>query len=326
MTDSTSHAADGRPRARGLGLPFEGAPGPGNAITDVPGVEVGMTTLIEGDGPLVVGQGPVRTGVTAIFPRGQADPLGCVWAGLSSFNGDGEMTGALWIAEGGYFVGPVALTNTHSVGMAHHALIKWLTRQPAYDAEAGLWLLPVVTETCDAHLNDMNGLHVGEEDVFAALEAAAAGPVEEGNVGGGTGMICYEFKGGTGTASRRFGLGGETYHLGALVQATFGRRPSLTVRGVPVGQHMTENRIRTSEQGSLIAVVATDAPLLPVQLQRVARRATLGMARTGAYGGTGSGDIFLAFSTAGRVEEEALDPLPTLAYVPTGHIDAIFEA
>jgi D-aminopeptidase len=326
MTDPASHAADGRPRARGLGLPFEGEPGTDNAITDVPGVEVGMTTLIEGEGPLVVGRGPVRTGVTAILPRGRADPLGRVWDGLSSFNGDGEMTGAHWIHEGGYFIGPVALTNTHSVGMAHHALVKWLTRQPAYAAEADPWLLPVVAETSDAHLNDMNGLHVGEAEVFAAVEAAKSGPVAAGNVGGGTGMICYEFKGGTGTASRRFALGGETYHLGALVQANFGRRPWLSVCGVPVGQHMTEGALWSREQGSIIVVLATDAPLLPVQLQRVARRATLGMARTGAYGGTGSGDIFLAFSTADRVEERALDPLPTLAYIPNEHVDAIFQA
>ena len=324
----TTHSTDGRPRARGLGVPFDGDCGALNSITDVPGVEVGTRTLIEGEGTAesVVGEGPVRTGVTAIFPRGLAAPLGRVWAGVSAFNGDGEMTGAHWIREGGNFAGPVLLTNTHGVGMTHHATVKWLTRQPGYEAEDDLWLLPVVAETCDATLNDMNGFHVGETDVVAALEAARGGPVAEGNVGGGTGMVCYEFKGGTGTASRRFEQGGKAYHLGALVQANFGRRPWLTVRGVPVGRLMPEDSLWSREQGSIIIVVATDAPLLPVQLQRVARRAGLGMARTGTVGGTGSGDIFLAFSTARPVEETVLEPLPSLAYIPNDRIDPVFAA
>ncbi len=324
----TTQGTDGRPRARGLGVPFDGDCGALNGITDVPGVEVGYRTLIDGEGSAgsVVGEGPVRTGVTAIFPRGRGTPLGRVWAGVSAFNGDGEMTGAHWIREGGTFVGPVLLTNTHGVGMTHHAAVKWLVRRPGYEAETDLWLLPVVAETCDATLNDMNGLHVGEADVVAALEAAQGGPVAEGNVGGGTGMVCYEFKGGTGTASRRFDLGGKAYHLGALVQANFGRRPWLTVRGVPVGQLVPDDGIGSREQGSIIVVVATDAPLLPVQLQRVARRAGLGMARTGTTGGTGSGDIFLAVSTAGRVEATKLDPLPSLAYIPNDRIDPVFEA
>ena len=323
-----THGFGGRPRARGLGVPFDGACGALNAITDVPGVEVGARTLIEGEGTAgsVVGEGPVRTGVTAVFPRGLAAPLGRVRAGLSSFNGNGEMTGAHWIRESGTFAGPVLITNTHSVGMAHHAAVKWLVRQPAYSAADDPWLLPVVAETCDASLNDMNGLHVGEADVVAALEAASGGPVAEGNVGGGTGMVCYEFKGGTGSASRRLDLGGAAYHVGALVQANFGRRPWLTVRGVPAGRLMPEDGPSSREQGSIIIVVATDAPLLPVQLQRVARRATLGMARTGTAGGNGSGDIFLAFSTAGRAEGTSLNPLPSLAYVPNDRIDPIFEA
>ncbi len=323
-----SHGADGRPRARGLGVPFDGHCGALNAITDVPGVEVGYRTLIEGEGAAgsVAGEGPVRTGVTAIFPRGRAQPLGRVWAGLSSFNGDGEMTGAHWIREGGCFVGPVLLTNTHAVGMAHHAAVKWLTRRPDYDAESSLWLLPVVAETSDAKLNDMNGLHVSEADVVAALESAQGGPLAEGNLGGGTGMICYEFKGGTGTASRRFELGGQGYHVGALVQANFGRRPWLTVRGVPVGQLIPEDSAGSREQGSIIVVVATDTPLLPVQLQRVARRAGLGMARTGTFGGTGSGDIYLAFSTGGEVAVRTIDPLPRLAYIPVDSIDPVFQA
>jgi D-aminopeptidase len=272
---------DGRPRARGLGVPFDGACGTLNAITDVPGVEVGYRTLIEGEvaAGSVAGEGPVRTGVTAIFPRGLGAPLGRVWAGVSAFNGNGEMTG---------------------VGMAHHAAVKWLVRQPAYSAADDPWLLPVVAETCDAELNDINGLHVGEADVVAALEAAAGGALAEGNVGGGTGMVCYEFKGGTGTSSRRFELGGQGYHVGALVQANFGRRPWLTVRGVPVGQLMPEDAIYAREQGSIIVVVATDTPLLPVQLQRVARRATLGMARTGTVGGNGSGSGLRGRSGGGR--------------------------
>jgi D-aminopeptidase len=316
MTQSPSpspatQGTDGRPRARGLGVPFDGDCGALNAITDVPGVEVGTRTLIEGEGSAgsVVGEGPVRTGVTAIFPRGRGAPLRGVWAGVSAFNGDGEMTGAHWIREGGYFVGPVLITNTHSVGMTHHAAVKWLTRHPDYHAETDLWLLPVVAETCDATLNDMNGLHVGEADVAAALEAAEGGQIAEGNVGGGTGMICYEFKGGTGTASRRFDLGGEAYHVGALVQANFGRRPWLTVRGVPVGRLMPEDSLWSREQGSIIIVVATDAPLLPVQLQRVARRAGLGMARTGTVGGTGSGDIPVFEATVEAVEEAILNAL-----------------
>jgi D-aminopeptidase len=319
---------DGRPRARGLGVPFDGACGTLNAITDVPGVEVGTRTLIEGEvaAGSVAGEGPVRTGVTAIFPRGLGAPLGRVWAGVSAFNGNGEMTGAHWVRESGTFAGPVLITNTHSVGMAHHAAVKWLVRQPAYSAADDPWLLPVVAETCDAELNDINGLHVGEADVVAALEAAAGGALAEGNVGGGAGMVCYEFKGGTGTSSRRFELGGQGYHVGALVQANFGRRPWLTVRGVPVGQLMPEDAIYAREQGSIIVVVATDTPLLPVQLQRVARRATLGMARTGTVGGNGSGDIFLAFSTAGRAEETSVDPLPSLAYIPNDWIDPVFEA
>jgi len=327
-TSPATHFIDGRPRARGLGVPFDGDCGALNGITDVPGVEVGTRTLIAGEGTAgsVVGEGPVRTGVTAIFPRGLAAPMARVWAGVSAFNGDGEMTGAHWIREGGNFSGPVLLTNTHGVGMAHHAAVKWLIRQPDYETEADLWLLPVVAETCDATLNDMNGLHVGESDVIAALEAAKGGAIAEGNVGGGTGMVCYEFKGGTGTASRRFDLGGKAYHLGALVQANFGRRPWLSVRGVPVGRLLPEDSLWSREQGSIIIVVATDAPLLPVQLQRVARRASLGMARTGTVGGSGSGDIFLAFSTARRIEGKPFEALPSLAYIPSDLIDPVFAA
>jgi D-aminopeptidase len=325
MSDTT-HSTPSQPRARGLAIPFDGQCGAHNAITDVPGVEVGFTTIIEGSGALAVGQGPVRTGVTAIFPRGREAALEPAWAGLSSFNGNGELTGAHWINEAGYFNGPICLTNTHSVGMTHHALVKWLTRFPAYDNAVDRFLMPVVAETCDADLNDMNGLHVTEAHVRTALESARAGPLAEGNVGGGTGMICYEFKGGTGTASRRIEVGGETYHLGALVQANFGRRRWLTVRGVPVGKHLTEHTIREVDRGSIIAVVATDAPLLPIQLQRVARRISLGVGRTGTIGANSSGDIFLALSTGNPVEESSVSPLPAAGYIPSDGIDPVFEA
>ena len=326
MSDTTIQPAPSHPRARALGIPFDGQCGAHNAITDVPGVEVGFSTIVEGSGALVVGQGPVRTGVTAIFPRGREAAPEPAWAGLSSFNGNGELTGAHWINEAGYFTGPICLTNTHSVGMTHHALVKWLTRHPAYDSAAEMWLMPVVAETCDADLNDMNGLHVTEDHVRAALESARAGPVTEGNVGGGTGMICYGFKGGTGTASRRIEVGGETYHLGALVQANFGRPRWLAVRGVPVGKHLTERLVKEDDRGSIIAVVATDAPLLPIQLQRVARRITLGVGRTGTVGGNGSGDIFLAVSTGNPVEESSVSPMPAVHYVPSERLDPIFEA
>ncbi|MEM7222078.1 MAG: P1 family peptidase [Pseudomonadota bacterium] len=319
MSDPTTTLPDGRPRARGLGIAFEGEPGAFNAITDVPGVEVGAATVIHD-------KGPARTGVTAVFPHGKAGALDSVWAGLSSFNGNGEMTGSHWIAEAGHFLGPVCITNTHGVGMTHHAVTRWLTRHPAYDGVADPWLLPVVAETCDAFLNDMNGFHVTEAVVFEALEQAAGGPLAEGNVGGGTGMICYEFKGGTGTASRQVAIGAERYHLGALVQANFGRRSQLTVRGVPVGRQITEHSVFSGEQGSIIILVATDAPLLPIQLQRVARRAGLGMGRTGTSGGNGSGDIFLAFSTGMPVTEGAASPPPRLSYLPNDALDPIFAA
>lgn len=281
-----------KPRARELGIPLEGAPGPLNAITDVQGVTVGYSTIIEGDA--------ARTGVTVIHPRGGGVHVP-VFAGIAPFNGNGEMTGAAWVEEGGLLEGPIALTNTHSVGAVRDTIIGW---QAAHDAFYQKWSCPVVTETADGWLNDMNAFHVQPEHVLAALDEAHSGPVAEGSVGGGTGMICYEFKGGTGTSSRRLPekLGGWT--LGALVQANFGRRYQLTVAGIPVGQYLKEGAFFThgenplAEQGSLIVVLATDAPLLPHQLKRVARRAALGMARTGALGGNGSGDIFLAFSTA----------------------------
>lgn len=328
MTDLSTHHTDGRPRARGLGLPFPGATGPLNAITDVAGVEVGFTTLIEGEGPLVVGEGPVRTGVTAILPRGRgAEPLP-VWAGMSTLNGAGEMTGAHWIAEFGHFLGPVTITNTHSIGIAHHATARWMrSHYRAGSSGAYDWVMPVAGETFDGHLNDIDGFHVTEAHVVAAIEGAAPGPVEEGNVGGGTGMIAYEFKGGTGTASRTVALGGRPYAVGALVQANFGIRPWLSVLGVPVGHHLTQGAARATDQGSIIAVVATDAPLLPTQLQRVARRIALGVARTGTVGGDSSGDIFLAFSTAGSVPRGGDGKgLGRLEFAPDPWLDPLFAA
>ncbi len=287
-------------RARDLGLPFSGTPGTSNALTDVPGVLVGNATIVEGDGPLVAGRGPVRTGVTAILPSGRGTELAPVWAGFHAFNGNGEMTGTHWINDAGYLVGPICITNTHSVGMVHHAATKWMIRTyPAFH-EHHVWAMPVVAETYDGLLNDINGQHVREEHVLHALDTASDGPVPEGNVGGGTGMICYEFKGGTGTSSRQTVIEGTTYTVGALVQANHGQRDWLTILGVPVGKHLLEGRISWTEQGSIIVVIGTDLPLLPPQLTRLAKRASIGIGRHGTPGGNNSGDIFLAFSTANR--------------------------
>jgi D-aminopeptidase len=298
----TATAQTTKPRARDIGIPFDGTPGPLNAITDVRGVEVGVSTIIRGEGALKQGEGPVRTGVTVVFPRGKAsaDPVFAAWFAQ---NGNGEMTGTTWIDEGGFMEGPVFVTNTHSVGVVRDAAIAWSVKN---DKAFQPWSLPVVAETWDGTLNDINGFHVKPEHVFAAIDSATAGPVPEGNVGGGTGMICYEFKCGTGTASRRLPPQAGGYTVGVLVQANHGRRPELRIAGVPVGQQIPVPAgpragglpPASEEQGSIIILVATDAPLLPHQLERIARRATMGLARTGATSGNGSGDIFLAFSTA----------------------------
>jgi D-aminopeptidase len=290
-------------RARDLGLPFQGETGEQNAITDVPGVEVGFTTIIEGEGPVSVGAGPIRTGVTAILPRGRRESPRYVWAGHHSFNGNGEMTGTHWIDEAGCFLSPICITNTHAIGIAHHATVKWMIdHYREHYQEGHAWAMPVVAETYDGLLNDICGLHVKEEHVLAALNSAASGPVAEGNVGGGTGMISYEFKAGTGTSSRRFTIGETDYTIGVLVQSNLGARHDFTVLGVPVGKELQEGKVfeqaRRQEMGSIIVVIGTDIPLNPLQLRRIAKRATLGMARTGTSGGHGSGDIFLAFSTA----------------------------
>jgi len=291
-------------RARDLGIPFSGTPGPLNAITDVAGVTVGHTTLITGDGKLNVGSGPVRTGVTAVHPRGKTyDP---VFSGWYALNGNGEMTGTTWVEESGFLEGPVVITNTHSVGVARDATIEWQFANnlfdPLPDDPNVFWSLPVVAETYDGDLNDINGFHVTKEHVISALESAKSGPVAEGNVGGGTGMICHQFKGGIGTASRQVKITGHDYTIGILVQANYGIRETLTIAGVPLGDElsdlMPEFRPTDRETGSIIVIVATDAPLLPHQLKRLARRVPLGISKVGGYASNGSGDIFIAFSTA----------------------------
>jgi D-aminopeptidase len=313
----------GKPRARALGLPFAGRPGRWNAITDVPGVQVGYVTLIEGD--------HVRTGVTALHPRGPAGTGDPVAAGFHSQNGNGEMTGVSWINESGTFTGPVAITNTHAVGVAHAGIVAWTIRH--HPEVAGTWLLPVAAETWDGYLNDINGHHVTEEVVVAALQATRSGPVEEGSVGGGTGMNCYQFKGGSGTASRLVGFDRHEYAVGVFVQANFGRRHELALAGIPLGGDLAADNPMAGQfgappgSGSVIAVVATDAPLLPHQCQAFARRVTSGLARTGTSGSHFSGDLFLAFSTA---NPGAFDPdartLRRLDFIGWEHLDRFFEA
>jgi len=321
-----------RPRARDLGVPFDGTPGPLNAITDVAGVEIGMTTIISGEGALKVGTGPVRTGVTAILPRGKTSK-DQVFAGWFSLNGNGEMTGTTWIEEAGFLEGPVFITNTHSVGVVRDASIKW-SRDHGRTAQE--WSLPVVAETWDGYLNDINGFHVKPEHVFSALDGARGGPVAEGNVGGGTGMRCYGFKCGTGTSSRKIDTRFGGYTVGVLVQANHGTRNLLRVAGVPVGQELPQSatagagdpaaaRDALGEAGSIIIVVATDAPLLPHQLKRIARRATLGLARTGSVSSNGSGDIFIAFSTANAGAADARDTAQ-VSMLSNDRIGAVFEA
>ena len=316
--------AQSKPRARDLGVPFDGTPGPLNAITDIKGVEVGHTTLISGEGPLKVGVGPVRTGVTAILPRGRNSTDG-VFAGWFTENGNGEMTGTTWVEESGLLDGPVMITNTHSVGVVRDAVIAWKVKQGHPDMEGYWWSLPVVAETWDGYLNDINGFHVKPEHALHALDSALGGPVEEGNVGGGTGMICNEFKGGIGTSSRVLDAKHGGYTVGVLVQCNYGDRSQLRIAGVPVGKEIPENPAYGRDQGSIIVVVATDAPLIPTQLKRIARRVTLGLGRDGSYSGDGSGDIFIAFSTAnpGAIGSKGMHHIRML---PNGDLDPIFLA
>jgi D-aminopeptidase len=289
--------AQTKPRARDLGVPFDGTPGPYNAITDVKGVEVGHTTLISGSGKLKVGEGPVRTGVTAVLPRGK-DSLDPVFGGWFTLNGNGEMTGTTWLEDSGFLDGPVMITNTHSVGVVRDAVIAWRVKKAPPDQAGYEWSLPVVAETYDGDLNDINGFHVKPEHAWHALDTAHGGAVEEGNVGGGTGMICNEFKGGIGTSSRVLDVKYGGYTVGVLVQCNYGWRSQLRIAGVPVGREIADHKVRDNDVGSIIVVVATDAPMIPTQLKRLARRVSLGLGRDGSYSGDGSGDIFVAFSTA----------------------------
>ncbi len=345
---SSALGAQGKPRENDLKLPIGGMPGPLNAITDVVGVEVGHTTLIVGSGKLVVGKGPVRTGVTVVHPRGKANP-DPVFASWFTLNGNGEMTGTTWIQESGYLEGPIAITNTHSVGVVRDAIIKW---EVAQKNVLQPWWLPVVAETYDGGLNDINGFHVKEEHVLAALDGATGGLPKEGAVGGGTGMVCLGFKGGIGTASRRLPPQQGGYTVGVLVQCNFGSRRDLRIAGVPVGEEITDltgctansdpipvgsSRRRCDapvggdaadegpEQGSIIVVVATDAPLLPHQLKRIATRVSLGIGRQGGFGGNGSGDIFVAFSTA-NPKAWSSDSIMAVRMVSNDRISPLFQA
>ena len=311
------------PRARALGLPFPGLPGPFNAITDVPGVRVGFRTLTD---PVK----KMRTGVTAILPRADSGRPRPVWAGFHALNGNGEMTGVHWVNDAGYFLGPILITNTHGIGACHHGATEWMIRTYAtHFTKEHAWAMPIVAETYDGCLNDINALHVRPEHAIAALDSAVSGPVDEGSVGGGNGMIAYDFKGGTGTASRRIDVGGQTYTVAALVQANYGKRDWLTVLGVPVGQLMPVAPFRgvTRETGSIIVILATDAPLSDALLRGLAKRAGLGIGRSGSPGGNSSGDMFLAFSVA----DDMPDPLGAGAVI-TRHslnwneMDAVYDA
>ncbi len=324
-------------RARDLGIPFDGTPGKFNCITDVAGVVVGYTTLISGEGKVERGKGPVRTGVTAILPRGLNEMNDSVFAGYFALNGNGEMTGTAWVEESGFLEGPIVLTNTHSVGVARDAVIAWRLAHGGPDAEGFAWSLPVVAETWDGWLNDVDGFHVKPDHVAHAIETAHGGAIEEGSVGGGTGMICYEFKGGTGTASRvvassvaavpgRGSSDQKSYTIGVLVQANCGRRPQLTIRGLPVGKEIPGSVYKQEETGSIIIVIATDAPLMPHQLKRLARRASLGLARTGSVSGNGSGDLFIAFSTANPHAVDSSPPTRTIETMPNDLMDPLFTA
>ena len=328
---SMTISAQQKPRARDLGIPFEGSPGPHNAITDVAGVEVGHTTLISGEGPLRVGIGPVRTGVTAVLPRGKtcSDPAFAAWF---SINGNGEMTGTTWIEEGGLLEGPIFITNTHSVGTVRDAAVLWAVERKKLVQP---WAMPIVAETYDGGLNDINGFHVKKDHVFAALDGASSGRVAEGNVGGGTGMSCYGFKCGIGTASRRLDAAAGGYTVGVLVQANHGG--PLRIAGVPMSTEIRSPSVppplappalpgdERLELGSIIIVIATDAPLMPHQLKRLAHRASHGLGRTGATSGNGSGDIAIAFSTANPGAAAAPD-VAQVGMVSNRRISALFTA
>ena len=320
-----------KPRARDLGVPFDGTPGPLNAITDVSGVTVGHTTLISGEGKLQVGKGPVRTGVTAVLPRGKDSMNNPVFAGWWSLNGNGEMTGTTWVEESGFLEGPVMITNTHSVGVVRDAVIQWRVAHGQPDPTGYWWSLPVVAETWDGWLNDINGFHVKPEHAFHAIDSAHGGAVEEGAVGGGTGMVCNGFKGGIGTSSRKLGEKEGGYTVGVLVQCNYGTRNNLRIAGIPVGREIPADdpyagtAFVNDDHGSIIVVVATDTPLVAHQLKRLARRVSLGLSRDGSISGNGSGDIFIAFSTA-NPGAAAADHVVDLKMLPNDKIDPVFAA
>jgi D-aminopeptidase len=320
-----------KPRARDLGVPFDGTPGPLNAITDVSGVLVGHTTLISGEGKLQVGKGPVRTGVTAVLPRGKDTMNNPVFAGWWSLNGNGEMTGTTWVEESGFLEGPVMITNTHSVGVVRDAVIQWRVNHGQPDPTGYWWSLPVVAETWDGWLNDINGFHVKPEHAFHAIDSAHAGAVEEGAVGGGTGMVCNGFKGGIGTASRKLDAKAGGYTVGILVQCNYGTKNNLRIAGIPVGREVEADDpyagtpFANDDHGSIIVVVATDAPLVSHQLKRLARRVSLGLGRNGSVSGNGSGDIFIAFSTA-NFGAAAADHVVDLKMLPNDMIEPVFAA
>ena len=325
LISANSQTKPNKPRARDLGIPFDGTTGTLNAITDVAGVEVGLVTLISGEGKLVTGKGPVRTGVTAVLPRGK-DSTDQVFGAWFTLNGNGEMTGTTWVEESGFLEGPIMITNTHSVGVVRDAVIAWQMKKQGKTFQP--WSLPIVAETWDGFLNDINGFHVKPEHVAQSLDQASSGPVAEGSTGGGTGMVAHQFKAGTGTSSRRFDVNGANYTVGVLVQANYGARTRLTIAGVPVGQEITDLMPKAAPPdgtGSIIVVIATDAPLLPHQLKRVVKRASLGIAKNGGVGENSSGDIFIAFSTANAGAGKEAD-LATLKMLPNDRINPIFAA
>lgn len=325
LISANSQTKPNKPRARDLGIPFDGTTGTLNAITDVAGVEVGLVSLISGEGKLVTGKGPVRTGVTAVLPRGK-DSTDQVFGAWFTLNGNGEMTGTTWVEESGFLEGPIMITNTHSVGVVRDAVIAWQMKKQGKTFQP--WSLPIVAETWDGFLNDINGFHVKPEHVAQSLDQASSGPVAEGSTGGGTGMVAHQFKAGTGTSSRRFDVNGANYTVGVLVQANYGARTRLTIAGVPVGQEITDLMPKAAPldgTGSIIVVIATDAPLLPHQLKRVVKRASLGIAKNGGVGENSSGDIFIAVSTANAGAGKEAD-LATLKMLPNDRINPIFAA
>lgn len=327
MRQEHRQTPSGKIRARGAGVPFVGTPGACNSITDVGGVEVGYQTLIRGDGPLVVGKGPVRTGVTAIFPRGQGNPEGAAYAGYFSMSGNGEMSGSAFVEERGRFDGPITITNTHSCGLTRDVTARWLFEQHnASEKTDQPFYLPVSAETHDGPLNDINGHHVKADDVVAAFEDARGGWIEEGSVGGGTGMRCFEFKGGSGTASRVVSYDGRDYTVGAFVQSNFGKRHLLKIAGVPVGLELPIVDFSPPEYGSIIGVVATDAPMAPHQLKRIARRAAYGISATGGIASNESGDLFLAFSTANEDAVRQHEGLIRTEFVGEAAMSRFYEA